>query len=73
MLYVHIQSAFSEIDLQLYHVKDFGVWNVSYISVSCDAWEGSSNSSDFGAVSNLGNGVCCPEDPFVSRLCIITV
>ncbi|KAI5123055.1 hypothetical protein M0805_000490 [Coniferiporia weirii] len=48
-----------------YGYTDFGVWNISYTSIACeDAWAGASNFSDFGAVTSLGPGVCCPTDPF---------
>ncbi|TFY76344.1 hypothetical protein EWM64_g7666 [Hericium alpestre] len=45
---------------------DFGVWNVSYDSVSCKPdWTGSKSAAALGSAPNLGNGVCCPADPTV--------
>ncbi|KAJ1304315.1 hypothetical protein OPQ81_005475 [Rhizoctonia solani] len=47
-----------------YGYKDFGVWNVSYQSVSCvDSWAGGHDPAALGSVNNLGDSVCCPADP----------
>ncbi|CAA7261716.1 unnamed protein product [Cyclocybe aegerita] len=57
----------------LYGYKDFGVWNISYASVSCiPVWEGSRNAAALGSVKALGTSACCPADPTpgnVSNIC----
>ncbi|QRW08001.1 hypothetical protein RhiLY_07000 [Ceratobasidium sp. AG-Ba] len=51
-------------DEGLYGYTDFGVWNISYQSVSCvDHWAGGHDPAALGSVNNLGNSVCCPADP----------
>lgn len=48
----------------LYGYTDFGVWNISYQSVSCvDNWAGGHDPAALGSVNNLGDSVCCPADP----------
>ncbi|KAH7919735.1 hypothetical protein BV22DRAFT_1022481 [Leucogyrophana mollusca] len=42
---------------------DFGVWNISYQSVSCDSWEGWNNAAALGSVADLGYTACCPDNP----------
>lgn len=43
---------------------DFGVWNISYESVSCQSnWAGSKDAAALGSVTALGDGGCCPADP----------
>ncbi|KAG6333317.1 hypothetical protein ID866_5774 [Astraeus odoratus] len=42
---------------------DFGIWNISYQSVSCEHWDGWNDSSALGDVANLGYDSCCPNDP----------
>ncbi|KAJ7217887.1 RlpA-like double-psi beta-barrel-protein domain-containing protein-containing protein, partial [Mycena pura] len=47
-----------------YGYTDFGVWNVSYETVSCTNWNGWKNAAALGSVTNLGNeSVCCPANP----------
>ena len=46
--------------------QDFGVWNISYQSVSCQEWEGYNNQSALGSVADLGYTSCCPNDPVLS-------
>ena len=47
-------------------LQDFGVWNISYESVSCESdWAGGTNQSALGAVNTQGSSACCPIDPFV--------
>ncbi|KAF7361749.1 Expansin-like EG45 domain-containing protein [Mycena venus] len=48
-----------------YGYTDFGVWNVSYQTVSClPNWKGANNKAALGSVTNLGNeSVCCPANP----------
>ncbi|KAF8070599.1 RlpA-like double-psi beta-barrel-protein domain-containing protein-containing protein [Lyophyllum atratum] len=49
----------------LYGYKDFGVWNISYQTVSCDPnWAGFQEPAALGSVTSLGpEGVCCPANP----------
>ncbi|KAI0055173.1 hypothetical protein BV25DRAFT_1922032 [Artomyces pyxidatus] len=48
----------------LYGYTDFGVWNISYESVSCEpSWSGSKSASALGSVAALGDGGCCPANP----------
>ena len=50
-------------------VQDYGVWRVSYKTVSCESdWAGAKDSAALGSVPdpNLQGGVCCPVDPIVS-------
>ncbi|KAI0268753.1 RlpA-like double-psi beta-barrel-protein domain-containing protein-containing protein [Gloeopeniophorella convolvens] len=48
----------------LYGYTDFGVWNISYQSVSCTShWPGSKNAAALGSVPSLESGACCPADP----------
>jgi hypothetical protein len=52
-------------------IQDFGVWNITYESVSClKNWAGAHNKAALGSVADLGTGVCCPDDPTV-RLIIV--
>ncbi|KIO09840.1 hypothetical protein M404DRAFT_130927 [Pisolithus tinctorius Marx 270] len=46
--------------------SDFGVWNISYRSVSCEYWEGWNNSAALGSVANLGYVSCCPDNPMLN-------
>jgi len=60
-----IPNDFFPSNQSLYGYTDFGVWNVSYSSVSCNTqWEGGSDEAAQGAVTNMGTSVCCPADPF---------
>ncbi|KIJ19059.1 hypothetical protein PAXINDRAFT_70510 [Paxillus involutus ATCC 200175] len=43
--------------------SDFGVWNISYQSVSCESWEGWNHAAALGSVANLGYSACCPDNP----------
>ena len=67
----------SHIDLP--HLQDFGVWNISYESVSCASqWSGFKDAAALGSVPSLADGACCPADPTVksnvSRIsrCLLT-
>ncbi|KAG1900762.1 RlpA-like double-psi beta-barrel-protein domain-containing protein-containing protein [Suillus fuscotomentosus] len=51
----------------LYGYTDFGVWNISYQSVSCTNWKGWNNAAALGSVVNLGYSACCPNNPAVSH------
>ncbi|KAH9978926.1 RlpA-like double-psi beta-barrel-protein domain-containing protein-containing protein [Lactifluus volemus] len=43
---------------------DFGVWNISYQSVSCAShWSGSKDAAALGSDPSLGNDACCAADP----------
>ncbi|KAI0305458.1 RlpA-like double-psi beta-barrel-protein domain-containing protein-containing protein [Multifurca ochricompacta] len=44
--------------------QDFGVWNISYQSVSCSShWSGFKDTAALGSVPDLGDSVCCPANP----------
>ncbi|KAI0312751.1 RlpA-like double-psi beta-barrel-protein domain-containing protein-containing protein [Amylostereum chailletii] len=59
-----IPSNFFPSNASLYGYTDFGVWNVSYQSVSCaPEWAGSKSASALGSVVALGDGACCPAEP----------
>jgi len=48
----------------LYGYSDFGVWNISYESVSCAShWSGFKDAAALGSVPSLADGACCPADP----------
>ena len=52
----------------LAHLQDFGVWNISYESVSCVShWSGSKDAAALGSVPSLADGACCPADPTVNH------
>lgn len=58
-----IPDDFFPSNVSLYGYTDFGVWNVSYDSVSCtDEWAGRGDAAALGSVDN-GSSVCCPADP----------
>jgi len=50
---------------KLYGYKDFGVWNITYASVSCQEWRGWGDKAAKGSAPNI-NG-CCPADPTGSQ------
>jgi len=50
---------------KLYGYKDFGVWNITYASVSCKEWKGWGDKAAKGSAPNV-NG-CCPADPTGSK------
>ncbi|KAI0302618.1 RlpA-like double-psi beta-barrel-protein domain-containing protein-containing protein [Russula brevipes] len=62
-----IPSDFFPSNVTLYgltHLQDFGVWNISYQSVSCTSyWSGSKDAAALGSVPSLADGACCPADP----------
>ncbi|KAF9452711.1 hypothetical protein P691DRAFT_756102 [Macrolepiota fuliginosa MF-IS2] len=59
-----IPNDFFPSDEKTYGYTDFGVWNISYESVSClPNWSGARNAAALGSVADLGTGVCCPADP----------
>jgi hypothetical protein len=46
--------------------QDFGVWNISYTTVTCQSnWAGSKDAAALGSVASLGDGGCCPANPTV--------
>jgi hypothetical protein len=49
--------------LMLPFIQDFGVWNITYASVSCQEWRGWGDKAAKGSAPNI-NG-CCPADPTV--------
>ena len=54
--------------INILHLQDFGVWNISYESVSCASyWSGFKNAAALGSVPSLADGACCPDDPTVNR------
>jgi len=59
-----IPSNFFPSNVSHYGYSDFGVWNISYQSVSCASyWSGSKDAAALGSVPSLGDGACCPADP----------
>ncbi|KAF6763072.1 RlpA-like double-psi beta-barrel-protein domain-containing protein-containing protein [Ephemerocybe angulata] len=59
-----IPDDFFPSDEKLYGYKDFGVWNITYESVSCySSWAGSVNPSALGSVRALETSACCPAEP----------
>ncbi|KAF8441618.1 RlpA-like double-psi beta-barrel-protein domain-containing protein-containing protein [Boletus edulis BED1] len=58
-----IPNSFFPSDATLYGFTDFGVWNVSYQSVSCQEWQGYTNQTALGSVADLGYTSCCPNNP----------
>lgn len=60
-----IPDDFFPSNVTLYGYTDFGVWNVTYESVSCVSdWEGGQDSTALGSVTSLGpEGACCPSNP----------
>lgn len=56
-----IPSTFFPSDPSLYGYSDFGVWNVSYESISCEYWQGWHHPAALGNV--VGYDSCCPDDP----------
>ncbi|TFK73895.1 hypothetical protein BDN72DRAFT_834220 [Pluteus cervinus] len=59
-----IPDDFFPSDVAVYGYKDFGVWNISYQTVSClDDWTGSKNKAALGSELALGASGCCPANP----------
>jgi len=52
-----------------YGYSDFGVWNVSYESISCQYWSGWHDAAALGSVPNHEGGVCCPAEVNASMTC----
>lgn len=51
-------------NVSFYGYTDFGVWNISYQSVSCiDDWAGGHDPAALGSVDELGSSAYCPADP----------
>ena len=48
-------------DVPIRPVQDFGVWNITYASVSCKEWKGWGNEAAKGSAPDLGG--CCPANP----------
>jgi hypothetical protein len=48
-------------------LQDFGVWNISYQSVSCAYWSGFKDARALGSVPSLEDGACCPANPTVNH------
>ncbi|KAI0812556.1 RlpA-like double-psi beta-barrel-protein domain-containing protein-containing protein [Irpex lacteus] len=60
-----IPDDFFPSNASLYGYTDFGVWNVSYETVSClDDWAGRNDQAALGSV-NDGSSACCPAEPTV--------
>jgi len=49
----------------LYGYKDFGVWNITYASVSCERWKGWGDNAAKGSAPNISG--CCPANPTGSQ------
>ncbi|KAJ3724688.1 RlpA-like double-psi beta-barrel-protein domain-containing protein-containing protein [Lentinula raphanica] len=61
-----IPSNFFPSNASYYGYTDFGVWNISYESVSCSNWEGWNDAAALGSVTGQGpESVCCAADPTV--------
>jgi len=58
-----IPNDFFPSNAALYGFTDFGIWDISYQSVSCQEWEGYTNQTALGSVAYLGYTSCCPNDP----------
>ncbi|KAK0212821.1 RlpA-like double-psi beta-barrel-protein domain-containing protein-containing protein [Desarmillaria ectypa] len=59
-----IPDDFFPSNASLYGYIDFGVWNISYQTVSCENWVGWDNEAALGSVAYLGSeSVCCPDNP----------
>jgi len=58
-----IPSDFFPSNVALYGYADFGVWNISYETVTCTNWAGWKDAAALGSVASLGNGGCCPTNP----------
>jgi hypothetical protein len=51
-------------DESLYGYKDFGVWIITYQSVSCMShWDGATDAAALGSVAALASSGCCPSEP----------
>ncbi|KAI0790767.1 RlpA-like double-psi beta-barrel-protein domain-containing protein-containing protein [Abortiporus biennis] len=58
-----IPDDFFPSNASFYGYTDFGVWNISYESVSClQDWAGSKQRAALGSVDD-GSSACCPADP----------
>jgi len=64
-----IPSSFFPSNITEYGYTDFGVWNISYETTSCTTWEGWSDPSALGSVTDLGDSVCCPADVTGNNTC----
>ncbi|TFK54114.1 hypothetical protein OE88DRAFT_1654609 [Heliocybe sulcata] len=58
-----IPDNFFPSNVSLYGYTDFGVWNISYATVSCTDWAGYKNAAALGSVTSLGSAACCPSNP----------
>ncbi|TFK44366.1 RlpA-like double-psi beta-barrel-protein domain-containing protein-containing protein [Crucibulum laeve] len=60
-----IPADFFPSDEATYGYKDFGVWNITYQTVSClPNWNGANDAFALGSVdSSGGDSVCCPANP----------
>ena len=64
----YVAPTFDASRIDLPHLQDFGVWNISYESVSCAShWSGFKDAAALGSVPSLADGACCPADPTVNR------
>jgi len=52
-----------------YGYTDFGVWNVTYQSISCTHWAGWKDAAALGSVPDHENGVCCPAEVNATLTC----
>jgi len=59
-----IPSDFFPSDQATYGYTDFGVWNITYETVSCKPnWAGAKDNSALGSLPSLADGGCCPANP----------
>lgn len=56
-------------NVSYYGYDDFGVWNISYQSISCSHWDGWKDKGALGSVPNQYPGVCCPSEPNATFTC----
>jgi len=52
-----------------YGYTDFGVWNVTYETVSCEHWAGWKDKAALGSIPNDVGYVCCPADVNSTFVC----
>jgi len=65
-----IPSSFFPSNVTEYGYTDFGVWNISYESVSCSPnWAGHSDVSALGSVPELADAACCPAEVNANNTC----
>ncbi|MBW0516188.1 hypothetical protein O181_055903 [Austropuccinia psidii MF-1] len=67
-----LNQSFFPANRQLYGYDDFGIWDISYQSVSCELWSGWSNKSTLEVEKSYPGyqDNCCPSNPgYTNQLC----